>query len=293
VTVSWTETELTTRSTSRTSLLSTIILALCASCSTSRDESELATESSAEARPETGFDDVLVRHRAVAHALGGIDGVDFSNSLQAVRHSLELGFRLFEVDLELDTQGRLICFHSGSEDQISFPENDPTRGARPLYAGRFDVITGTELFELMTGHPDMYLILDTRERDNLARLLRQAVEEAMAVEPALLERLIPHFYNATHLQEARAVYPFHRFIWKLPDLPDEEIIAFAEANSVAGVVFPPVRFNPQLVAGLRAVGTLPYVHTVNRPAVIEVLLANDVHGIYTDFDTSLLPPRVP
>ena len=67
------------------------------------------------------FDPLFASHRAVAHALGGVEGVAYSNSAQAFAHSLALGFRLFEVDLTFAGSGALVCFHCKEEQTEAVP----------------------------------------------------------------------------------------------------------------------------------------------------------------------------
>ncbi len=81
-------------------------------------------------------DPLFASHRAVAHVLGGVEGVAYSNSAQAFAHSLALGFRLFEVDLAFTGSGTLVCFHKGSWDQLIYPESEgPGSSGRPRFAG--------------------------------------------------------------------------------------------------------------------------------------------------------------
>jgi hypothetical protein len=54
------------------------------------------------------------RFRRIAHALGGAGTAD-ANTLVALRKAQAAGMSLFEVDLWLDTNGRLRCFHETEE----------------------------------------------------------------------------------------------------------------------------------------------------------------------------------
>jgi glycerophosphoryl diester phosphodiesterase len=239
-------------------------------------------------RPPGEYDPLLLRHRAVSHALGGIDGVDYSNSLQALERSLSVGFRLIEVDLvESAESGELICFHEGSEELLTHSED--TGKSRALFAGRFEVITFYELMNIMAQFDDIYLILDTKQ--GFGRIVERALETAAQVSPGLADRLIPQLYGPADYATAMALHPFAHLIftlYKVPQMEESDIVQFVSENSIDAVTMPSHRFNGAFVAALRAVGALTYVHTINEPAEIEHILGDGGHGIYTDFDTSLL-----
>ena len=60
-------------------------------------------------------DTVLLKYfkvpRYIAHAGGGIDGYTYTNSLEALNYSYELGFRSFEIDLVEDKNGKILGAH--------------------------------------------------------------------------------------------------------------------------------------------------------------------------------------
>ena len=89
-----------------------------------------------------------------------------------------------------------------------------------------------------------------------------------------------------------ALHPFAHLVftlYKVPEMEESEIVQFVSENRIDAVTMPQHRFNGAFVAALRAVGALTYVHTINTPAEIERILGDGGHGIYTDFDISLLP----
>ena len=48
--------------------------------------------------------------------MGGIDGIQYSNSLEAFQLNYSKGFRLFEVDLMLTLDEKVVAFHDGLEE---------------------------------------------------------------------------------------------------------------------------------------------------------------------------------
>ena len=51
----------------------------------------------------------------IAHGGGGIDGYIYTNSLEALNQSYENGFRLFELDINLTNDNKLVAVHNWSE----------------------------------------------------------------------------------------------------------------------------------------------------------------------------------
>lgn len=85
--------------------------------------------------------------RRIAHALGGAGTAD-ANTLVALRQAQAAGMSLFEVDLWLDPNGRLRCFH-GTEDGVAPP---------PMRPGD---CTLDALLDAMVDHPG-WLVLDIK-----------------------------------------------------------------------------------------------------------------------------------
>ena len=53
--------------------------------------------------------------RFIAHAGGAIDGNIYTNSLEALNYSYEKGLRLFELDLQLSSDNKIVAVHSWKE----------------------------------------------------------------------------------------------------------------------------------------------------------------------------------
>ena len=54
--------------------------------------------------------------RYMAHALGGIDGENYTNSKEALESSYNKGIRLFEVDINLTADDKLVCVHGWNKN---------------------------------------------------------------------------------------------------------------------------------------------------------------------------------
>lgn len=59
---------------------------------------------------------VLLGHMAstplmIAHAGGGINSQNYSNSLEALEYNYQQGFRYFEIDFSWTSDAQLVCLH--------------------------------------------------------------------------------------------------------------------------------------------------------------------------------------
>ena len=133
----------------------------------------------------------------VAHALGSIDGHDYTNSYEALTLNYGLGHRVFEADLNLTTDGELAVVHDwhGYSGQKS---SDEWRSVRIAY--RYTAIMLQDILDFMVRHPDMYLVTDTKsfEYSQADMITQFQVLYTRAYEAGgtqLLNRIIPQIYN--------------------------------------------------------------------------------------------------
>ncbi len=226
-----------------------------------------------------------------AHALGAIDGITYTNSKEAFLHSYSLGAKYYELDLSFTADGDLVCFHSGIEERVglSRPIGEVTTSEflSHRFQGRFTLMTLEEFFRLMASRPDIYLVTDTKDTD-FRRSLEAVVATAERVDPALIARIIPQFYQSEQWQDVAAVERDHGlfatviFTLYRTSLDDDGVVDVASRRRIPIVTMATSRFNPGLVGRLLQVGTSSMVHTVNEPADVLSLLRQGVRGVYSD-----------
>ncbi len=102
----------------------------------------------------------------IAHAGGCIDGVFYTNSLEAIDHAISCGIKIVELDLVLTTDGDIVAAH----DWPSFHAATGHKGdscaictsefrARKIH-GRYTPVTAAMIDSVMVAHPDIYLMTD-------------------------------------------------------------------------------------------------------------------------------------
>lgn len=241
-------------------------------------------------------------HRMVAHAMGGIEGLTYTNSYDAFLANYEKGFRVFEVDLLLSSEGRLVARHEwgesftrqlGQQDELAADRQGAVLTHAEFKAakiqGVYEPLDWTDVLELMEQYPDMYIVTDTKQStlDEIQRIFTQIVDEATAKDPALLERVVPQIYSRAMWEPVERIYPFGSVIFTLYQTheTDEEVVAFAKDKELAAITMSDVRANAGLIRELDRVGVPAYIHTINDSETMAKFQKMGAYGFYTDYLT--------
>ncbi|MBS7006777.1 phosphatidylinositol-specific phospholipase C/glycerophosphodiester phosphodiesterase family protein [Anaerostipes sp.] len=236
-------------------------------------------------------------HRAVAHALGEIDGKEYTNSKDAFLNSYEKGFKVFEVDLMQTTDHVMVARHYWGKD-LSDPKS---KGGSPVsYAqfkrvklyGKYTSVSLKELFELMDRYPDTYIMTDTKDsdaaaaKDDFSVIVRTA--EKMN-KKYLLDRLIVQIYNQPMYYAIKQVHPFRHVVYttyKQTDVAFSKMIRFCKANGIEAVTVPSGSVNDFRMELLSKAGIYSFTHTVNSVYETREYMKLGVYGVYTDYLTN-------
>ena len=241
-------------------------------------------------------------NRYIAHALGGIDGKDYSNSLEAFRENYEKGFRVFEADLEYSLDGELVLIHSWEratlkslfnmdvpEDNVETPLTFKEFKEQKIYNG-FTPLSFKELLLLMKEHSDMYLVLDGKydDEENVRKEYEDLVKSAKEVDPALLDRMIPQLYNERMYDWIMSIHPFKSLIFSWyrygsASLEPEPLFDFCEERGIKICAMKDALENALLDREAFRRDIMVFVYTVNETRDRDRLFNNGVRGIYTDF----------
>lgn len=218
-------------------------------------------------------------YNLVAHALGGIDGHRYTNSMEGFKLAYENGFRVFEIDFMLTSDERLVALHHWDDKPITYDEFMSTK-----VEDEYTPLDVAGVYDLFSQHEDAYLVLDLKAGDDdEKRLMYEIITEIF--DDDVLDRTIPQLQFESDLMLVREYYDFEDFKYTLyrTDATDPEVIEFAKENGITAVVMSKKRHNDELVRELAEHGILTYVHTINDGDVIREFWAAGVHGIYTDF----------
>lgn len=240
------------------------------------------------------------KYRMIAHAMGGIGGVSYTNSYEAFIVNYEKGHRVFEADLILTADGRLAARHdwlpySAAMLQQDIPANRLGKKltleefkSYPIL-NRYQPLVWADILRLLQLYPDIYIVTDTKEMDPglVKQQFRQIKREAEALDSSLLDRIIPEIYTQEMYETVMDIHPFLHSMYSLylNGEPPEETLRFVKERGIAAVAMPVERALavPELVKGLEKAGVKTYVHTVNTEETMQEMLERGAYGVYTDF----------
>lgn len=228
----------------------------------------------------------------IAHALGGIDGVIYTNSKEAFLLNYELGKRWFEVDMHLTKDNDLVCFHNNHEQKIGLVDkkvNQITTKAflSHKYQGKYTLLTFEQLLELIKDKKDVFIITDTKgwSRTKMDALLWHIDK----VDSALISRIIPQIYfpeDMTLIEETenkRGKFASLIFTLYATTMPDNLVVCFIRNTKIPIVTMPTNRVNDTFIKNLHEVNSYLFTHTINSKEEIEQYKKQGIDGFYTDF----------
>ena len=232
----------------------------------------------------------------VAHAMGQIDDHTGTNSLEAFQASYAAGYRLFECDLAMASDGKVVLRHdwsAGMQEGVD-PNHVPTSedfAEIPLY-GRYTPLTFLDLLGLLAVYPDIYFILDGKDTapESVTAQYTAMVEEAEELGMLhLFDRLIVQLYSPEMQDTVEAVYPFDHYLLTLYQTPfygeADVLLPYVLAcreRGIEGIVMWHFLYTADLLSVLEDSGIRIWLHTVNDAAQAKRYLAEGAWGIFSD-----------
>lgn len=239
-----------------------------------------------------GMAEWLKEDTLLAHAMGGIDESDYTNSLEAFEEAYENGFRVYEVDLVVTKDGEVICSHEYLDENGEMMEY--TSFMQEKIEGKYTPVDMTKLIDLMETYPDVYMMTDIKwdnsmgsSNEDVITLVSALVEEARIRETGdILDRMIIQIYNPKSYEIIQNIYPFKHYVYTLYHYASpiyEEILGFCLENKLPVVAMETSRISEDIVEYFNAWNIDVLVYTVNDEATANQLREYGVKGIYTDW----------
>ena len=136
-----------------------------------------------------------------------MNGLLYSNSLEAFQRNLGRGFRVFECDHVLLADGTALVAHDGLEANYGldkpFQQATWAELAGHRYRGQLTILRSQDVLQLLADHPDVYMIPDPKYAR--PEIYRAYVRQSAAMGRLdLLERVMPHVADQAELDALRA-----------------------------------------------------------------------------------------
>jgi len=219
----------------------------------------------------------------LAHAGGGIHGQIYTNSLEAIKASMQNGFRLIELDFELTSDGAVVLIHDWQETfvrllnnhsgPITLAEFTEKRHVSPL-----TLLTGDEFLSLLPTLEGFCVVSDAKFSN--PKFLSWLKENSKEVT----RRFIPQVYSEDEIALAQQ-YGFKKTIFTAyrSNMADRNIIALSAHDQLFAITADISRAaSITLLLPLMKRRVPLFVNTVNSGIEALTWHGRGVEGIYTD-----------
>lgn len=244
-------------------------------------------------------------NKLIAHAGGGIQGLTYTNSIDAIEENYSKGHRIFECDLIMTSDNQIVLRHDwGNEFKDAFEQSDDWEGDIPTYdeykesliGGRYTVGTLDNLCQFMKENEDVYVVTDTKDAEpELVNTIFNTFWNYLVQNNLqnLKERFIIQIYTDEMLNIIDQITYFPNKIYTLyyrqalgENINWNEFAEFCVANNIDVVTLPANWVNNEVCEILSDNQLRVYTHTINRLVDYEYMKSLGAYGIYTDW---LLP----
>lgn len=223
----------------------------------------------------------------IAHAGGGIDGVKYSNSREALAQTIAAHKQVVEMDFMFTTDGVLVCEHGWKENH-RIPQSFEQFRATPAQ-GVFTHLTAEEALRMLAEDGGIWLVVDTQEKD-YARVFRRIVAIAREIgHEEYLNMIVPEVYHQGEKEAIERIYPFAHWlfsVYKLGMDSDSDYSAIARYCRKSGIglfTMSVKRATAEHVGLVHRQGVAVAAHTVNSEKKLATVRGNGVDIVFTDF----------
>lgn len=222
----------------------------------------------------------------IYHAGGGIDGLDYTNSKEALENTLATGNRYIEIDFAYTSDQELVCMHYWKEQWTSEDAPSLQEFTNGQIFGKYTPMTASDLITYMEKYPDLYVIVDTKESDHLG-VIKDLIQLS-AYDTSITDRFIIQLYEAGEKAEIIQLYPFsdNNFLftaYKLGSRFPNKIMNICYEENISVVTVPYGDWDQETLDLFLSKNITIFENTVNRPDLANEELQRGVHGLYTDF----------
>ena len=244
------------------------------------------------------------------HALGGVDGkYMYVDSVDALKLAYNSGNRLFEVDVNLTSDGVPVLVHGwtksdyinriGSQYYKANAANSsgqyiPTHDEFMKFniQGHFRASDFSDLIEFMDKHDDMYVLVDVWNRNYTNTLtIYNAIVDSAGGNDSALEHLIVGGHTTDMIKAVKEVYNFKIYNLYFAEeksrdkalYTPKQMIDYCKANKIQGFSVDANVFTDDIAKQFKNSGLIIYVFTVNDEAKANHFLDVGASIVGTDF----------
>lgn len=201
----------------------------------------------------------------IAHAGGAINKDVYTNSVDAFESNYALGTRVFEADVALTSDNKLVLTH-GWYQHSTTRINQSQFGGMPMsyddfmkykIYGKYEPMDFQQLLNMMHKNKDMYVVLDmkysreykmsgdyndekyTDDPQRIREFFEPMVQQVIDTNINLMRRIIIQIYTPEMYNEVSKLFPFTHYLYttylNYYKTNADEILDFAVANNIKAV----------------------------------------------------------
>lgn len=240
-------------------------------------------------------------HYMISHAMGGIDGNNYSNCLEGFQENYAEGHRIFEVDLLYTSDDRIVLWHHWDRPFCSKYK----KGKVPTYEqfmsskiyDRYTPMDLEDLLRLMNEYPDIRVVVDGKcsRKSEVKKQYRTIVSTAKSLGAAkVLDRLVVEIYSKEMYDVVDGVYHFSEYLLTLYKMFDrapsksrlKSAAKFCQQKGIATIAMYADWWKPKYAGVIEPYGLDIALYTVNSAHEARDYFEEGVTALFTDF----LPP---
>ncbi len=228
-----------------------------------------------------------LKEGVIVHACGGLNGNTYTNSLEALKETLEKGVRCVEIDFAFTSDGVLVCNHGWKD----FGRKAPTWKQYQIKGtiGGYTPMKAKTALKMLIKAKRTWLVVDTQEKDVRA-VYREIVKICRKNDgKQYLKKIVPQLYCKSDYKRMKKIYPFKQWIFtlyklKMKSRKDYKAIAqFCRKNRIRVMTMATARLSKAVAKTIHKKGILVAVHTVNKETKRKKFLGKGANAIYSDY----------
>lgn len=223
--------------------------------------------------------------KLIYHACGGIDGLDYTNSREALESTISAGNKYIEIDFAFSSDGQLVCTHEWENSvdskgvQLSYREFMSQK-----IFGKYTPLSAKDVISYMEEYPDVYVVTDTK--DDFTDVIKTLL--SLTEDESIIDRFIIQVYTPEQKSQILNLYKFNDnnfllTLYKLPPLNVNQILKICGDNNIYVLTCRQGYLLTEEIEQLRQKNITIFEHTVNRPDIANKDIEKGINGFYTDF----------
>ena len=235
----------------------------------------------------------------MGHAFGGMDDKTYHNTMAALEHGIETGYKDFELDFSYTTDGRLVLSHGWSPSNckcigITYkPDFDNMTYERvmnmPIHGN--PIMDARQFYERVKDEPDYRFEVDFHFVQEHRKEMVQELVKDFENDGQVLDRLLMQVYTQQMYQIIDGVYHFKnysylagKYVYRL-----DEFLTFCLDKGICAIALRANLAKREYIDKIHNAGLYVMTYTVQRDAdYAKHLLDSGIDTICTDFITEEL-----